>query len=58
VLTPLGEGLTAATEAFGVNAPGVKAVFYGLVLIVIIYAKPAGIWPPLARRFGLVVRRP
>ena len=48
VLTPLGEGLTAMTERFGLNAPGVKAVFYGVILIVIIYAMPAGVWPRIA----------
>ena len=29
ILTPLGEGLIALTERFGINAPGAKAVFYG-----------------------------
>ncbi|HLK84535.1 MAG TPA: branched-chain amino acid ABC transporter permease [Xanthobacteraceae bacterium] len=53
VLTPLGEGLTAVTGRFGINAPGVKAVFYGVVLIVIISAMPSGVWPRLAALFGL-----
>jgi branched-chain amino acid transport system permease protein len=53
VLTPLGEGLIAVTGRFGINAPGVKAVFYGVVLIVIISAMPSGVWPRLARLFGL-----
>jgi branched-chain amino acid transport system permease protein len=53
VLTPLGEGLIAVTERFGVNAPGVKAVFYGVILIAIIYAMPAGVWPRLAGLLGL-----
>jgi branched-chain amino acid transport system permease protein len=53
VLTPLGEGLIAITARFGINAPGVKAVFYGAVLIVIISAMPSGVWPRLASLFGL-----
>jgi branched-chain amino acid transport system permease protein len=53
VLTPLGEGLIAITGQFGINAPGVKAVFYGVVLIVIISAMPSGVWPRLAGLFGL-----
>jgi branched-chain amino acid transport system permease protein len=53
VLTPLGEGLIAITGRFGINAPGVKAVFYGVVLIVIISAMPSGVWPRLAGLFGL-----
>jgi branched-chain amino acid transport system permease protein len=58
ILTPVGEGLIAATERLGINAPGVKAVFYGLVLIAIICGLPGGVWPPLARLFGLSARRP
>jgi len=58
VLTPLGEALTAVTARVGVNAPGVKAVFYGVTLIVIIYAMPTGIWPRLAGLCGLRDRRP
>jgi branched-chain amino acid transport system permease protein len=53
VLTPLGEGLIAITERLGLNAPGVKAVFYGAILIVIIYAMPTGVWPRLASLLGL-----
>jgi branched-chain amino acid transport system permease protein len=58
ILTPLGEGLTAITERLGVNAPGVKAVFYGVILIVIISAMPTGVWPRLAALFGLKGRAP
>ena len=58
ILTPVGEGLIAATERFGVNVPGAKAMFYGIVLIAIIYAVPGGVWPPLARLCGFTARRP
>jgi branched-chain amino acid transport system permease protein len=58
ILTPLGEGLIAATEALGINAPGVKAVFYGSVLMTIIVLRPSGVWPWLARMIGVGGRRP
>ena len=58
VLTPLGEVLIAVTARLGVDAPGVKAVFYGVILIVIIYAMPTGVWPRLAGWFGLRSRSP
>ena len=53
VLTPLGEALTALVQRLGVNAPGAKAIFYGLTLMVIISLQPSGVWPWLARRLGL-----
>jgi branched-chain amino acid transport system permease protein len=48
ILTPLGEVLIAATERLGLNAPGTKAVFYGLALMAIIWLRPNGVWPWLA----------
>jgi branched-chain amino acid transport system permease protein len=48
LLTPLGEALTAIVERLGVNAPGVKAIFYGVILIAIISLMPSGVWPRLA----------
>ena len=53
ILTPLGEALIAVTESLGVNAPGAKAVFYGFALIAIIYLRPNGVWPWLARLLRL-----
>ena len=58
ILTPLGEILIALTERLGINAPGVKAVFYGLTLMIIITLVPTGVWPLIARRLQLVQRRP
>jgi len=57
ILTPLGELLTAALEKLGVNAPGAKALFYGLTLMSIIFVRPDGVWPWLARACGLTGRR-
>ena len=53
ILVPLGEILIAMTQAVGLNAPGTKAVFFGVALMVIIYLVPHGLWPPLKRLLGL-----
>jgi branched-chain amino acid transport system permease protein len=53
ILTPLGEGLIAATEHAGLSAPGTKAVFYGLALMAIVWVAPSGVWPWLRRKLGL-----
>ena len=57
ILTPLGEGLTKLMETLGINAPGAKLVFFGLMLMVIISLRPDGVWPWLARRLGLTGAR-
>jgi len=57
ILTPLGEALIAVTESLGLNAPGAKAVFYGLALMTIIYLRPDGVWPWLARVLRLTEPR-
>jgi branched-chain amino acid transport system permease protein len=53
VLTILADGITEALAALGLEIPGVKQVFYGIVLLVVVMFLPHGIWPPLARRLGL-----
>ncbi len=53
LLTPLGEGLIAVMERLGVNVPGAKAIFYGVILIAIISLMPTGVWPRLAALFRL-----
>jgi branched-chain amino acid transport system permease protein len=58
ILTPLGEILIAITERFGINTPGVKAVFYGLMLMIIISLVPTGVWPWIARLLDLAKRKP
>ena len=58
ILTPLGEGLIALTARLGIDAPGMKAVFYGLTLVAIISVRPSGVWPWLARIIGVAERAP
>jgi len=53
VLTVLADGITELLAALGLEIPGVKQVFYGLVLLVVVMFLPNGIWPTLARRLGL-----
>jgi len=53
ILTPLGEGLIALTAILGINAPGAKAVFYGLTLMAIISLRPDGVWPWLRKMLRL-----
>ena len=53
VLTVLADGITELMAAFGWEIPGVKQVFYGTCMLVVIVFLPNGIWPTLARRLGL-----
>ena len=43
-------------ETLGI--PGIKQIFYGLALLVIVMYRPAGVWPWLAGKLGLAERRP
>ena len=53
VLTLLADGITEALAALGWEFPGVKQVFYGVVLLLVVMFLPHGIWPTLARRMGI-----
>ncbi|MFN2644304.1 MAG: branched-chain amino acid ABC transporter permease [Burkholderiales bacterium] len=53
VLTLLSDGITEALGAAGFDIPGIKQVFYGLVLLAVVMFLPNGIWPALARRLRL-----
>jgi branched-chain amino acid transport system permease protein len=53
VLTGLSESVTELLHALGFDWPGVKQVFYGLCLLIVVMALPDGIWPWLARRLRL-----
>jgi len=53
MLTLLSDGITDGLAALGWEIPGIKQVFYGLVLLAVVMFLPHGIWPPLARRLGL-----
>jgi branched-chain amino acid transport system permease protein len=53
LLTTLSDGITELLAAHGWELPGVKQVFYGFVLLVVIMFLPNGVWPPIARKLGL-----
>jgi branched-chain amino acid transport system permease protein len=51
VLTGLGEAFTDVGDTLGI--PGIKQIFYGLALLLIVMYRPAGLWPWLAAKLGL-----
>jgi len=53
LLTALAESLHEVMAAFGIDVPGIKQVFYGFCLLLVVMFLPDGVWPPLARRLGL-----
>jgi len=53
LLTLLADGITELLAALGWEFPGVKQVFYGIVLLIVVMFLPHGIWPTLARRLGV-----
>jgi branched-chain amino acid transport system permease protein len=57
LLNLLSEAVTESLALVGWELPGVKQLFYGLVLLVVVLFVPQGIWPPLARRLGIEQRR-
>jgi len=53
MLTILADGITELLAAVGLEFPGVKQVFYGVVLLLVVMFLPHGIWPALARKLGI-----
>jgi branched-chain amino acid transport system permease protein len=53
LLTVLADSITELLAALGLEFPGVKQVFYGIVLLAVIMFLPHGIWPTLARKLGV-----
>lgn len=53
LLTTLGETIEEIVHAVGVDIPGIKQVFYGVCLLLVIMYLPDGIWPPLSKLLGL-----
>lgn len=54
VLTGLGELFTDLSDQF--HVPGLKQIFYGLALLIIVMYRPAGLWPWIATRLGFTER--
>ncbi len=53
VLTVLADSITEILAYFGVEVPGIKQVFYGVVLLGVVMFLPHGIWPTLAKKIGV-----
>jgi branched-chain amino acid transport system permease protein len=53
LLTGLSEGMGELLLALGIDVPGVKQVFYGVCLLVVVMFLPHGVWPPIARKLKL-----
>ncbi len=53
LLEALSEGARVLLSIFGIDVPGVKQVFWGGCLLLVVVLLPHGIWPPLARKLGL-----
>jgi branched-chain amino acid transport system permease protein len=53
VLTLLSDGITELLTALGWEVPGIKQVFYGIVLLVVVMLLPHGIWPTVARKLKI-----
>jgi branched-chain amino acid transport system permease protein len=52
LLTALAESLRELMLQLGVDVPGVKQVFYGICLLLVVMFLPHGVWPPLAKVLG------
>jgi branched-chain amino acid transport system permease protein len=53
VITGLAEGMREVMLQLGIDVPGVKQVFYGLCLLLVVMFLPEGVWPPIARKLKL-----
>jgi len=53
LLTLLSDGITELLAALGLEIPGIKQVFYGLVLLVVVMFLPHGVWPAIAKRLKI-----
>ena len=56
LLTTLAETLNEIMRGLGVELPGIKQVFYGFCLLLVVMFLPDGVWPPLSRWLGLGLR--
>ena len=53
LITGLAEGMREVMLRLGIDVPGVKQVFYGISLLLVVVFLPHGVWPPLARKLKL-----
>ena len=53
VITGLAEGMREVMLQLGIDVPGVKQVFYGVCLLLVVMFLPEGVWPAIARKLKL-----
>jgi branched-chain amino acid transport system permease protein len=53
VITGLAEGMRELMLQLGIDVPGVKQVFYGVCLLLVVMFLPEGVWPPIAKKLRL-----
>src|SRR5713226_3390435 len=53
VLTLLSDGITEGLALLGWEIPGIKQVFYGVVLLAVIMFLPNGIWPFISKKLKI-----
>jgi branched-chain amino acid transport system permease protein len=53
LITGLAEGMRELMLQLGIDVPGVKQVFYGICLLLVVMFLPNGVWPQLARKLKL-----
>jgi branched-chain amino acid transport system permease protein len=53
LITGLAEGMRELMLQLGIDVPGVKQVFYGVCLLLVVMFLPEGVWPPLAKKLRL-----
>jgi branched-chain amino acid transport system permease protein len=53
LLEALAEGLREVMATLGIDVPGIKQIFFGSCLLLVVMFMPHGVWPPLSRALGL-----
>jgi len=58
LLETLAEGLREVLELLGVDVPGLRQLFFGVCLLLVVMWLPDGVWPWLARKLRVSENRP
>ncbi len=53
LITGLAEGMRELMLQLGIDLPGMKQVFYGVCLLLVVMFLPGGVWPAIARKLKL-----
>jgi branched-chain amino acid transport system permease protein len=53
LLEVLAEGLREVLALLGVDVPGLRQLFFGVCLLLVVMLLPDGVWPWLARKLRI-----